>query len=160
MYVKIEPTGTLEKKGVVQIRLAFYLDPGDYGYETHHVTVPNMEGQEYKGEMKDGVPVDPKDYQKWIDGLPTVTQNNPFHNHFIQVDENATEKDIMDKAEVLCKEAYEAWKKDQVPMIKNPTVVYPAQVTSQKKAALDSKVTELTSTEIIRTGITAKEELK
>lgn len=31
-YVKIEPTGCTERKGMVQVRLSMYLESGDYGY--------------------------------------------------------------------------------------------------------------------------------
>ena len=36
-YVKIEPSGTCERKGMVQVRLSMYLYPGDYGYHIPHV---------------------------------------------------------------------------------------------------------------------------
>lgn len=61
---KIEPTGCTVRKGKVQLRFSFYLEPGDARYEEHHVRGP------------DG----------W--------QDNPFHNHFVYVDADATDAEI------------------------------------------------------------------
>lgn len=37
MIVKIEPTGCCERKGLMQIRFSFYLEPGEHGYNIHHM---------------------------------------------------------------------------------------------------------------------------
>ncbi len=71
MYVKIEGTGCCEHKGMVQVRFCMYLDPTDYGYEKHHIQVPDLTGVKYKGKVdKDDIPVDFTDCQKLLDSLP------------------------------------------------------------------------------------------
>uniref|UniRef100_A0A6M3KFC0 Uncharacterized protein n=1 Tax=viral metagenome TaxID=1070528 RepID=A0A6M3KFC0_9ZZZZ len=49
MFVKIEPSGCCERKGLVQVRFSFYLEDGDYGYERHHVQVSGFSKDTYKG---------------------------------------------------------------------------------------------------------------
>lgn len=113
MYVKIEPSGCSERRGMVQVRFAMYLDPEDYGYERHHIQVPDSTGATYAGKLdKEGNPIDTTDHQKWIDGLPKVWQTNPFHNHFIQVNPDTTDKEIMDIAEAFLHECYIKWAQD------------------------------------------------
>jgi hypothetical protein len=142
MYVKIEPSGCCERKGLVQIRLCMYLDDKDYGYESHHVQVPDFTGVEYKGEMKDGSPVDSVDYQKRIDSLPKIWQNNSFHNHFIQVNPDTTETEIMDIAEAFLHEAYIKWASDTKLDLVNDALpfVKPSIVTPNLKTACEAKV--------------------
>ena len=99
MQVEIEPTGCCEHKGMVQVRFCMYLEPGDYGYATHHVQLPIIPEGGYQGKVDEiGQPIDREAYDKWLDGLPKQWQNNPFHNHFIQVEPTATDEEILDIA--------------------------------------------------------------
>jgi hypothetical protein len=99
MYVKIEPSGVCERKGMVQVRYCMYLESGDYGYDKHYVEVPVIPEGGYPGKVDEmGRPIDSTDYQKWIDGLSKVWQNNPFHNHFVYVEPTATDKEKIGRA--------------------------------------------------------------
>lgn len=70
---KIEPTGCTVRKGKVQLRFSFYLEPGDARYDEHHVQVPRAPG----------------------DDTPSgVWQDNPFHNHFVYVTPGTTDAAI------------------------------------------------------------------
>lgn len=114
MYVKIEPSGCSVRKGKLQIRLAMYLDEGDYGYESMLINVPALpEGGFIKGytgkKTEDGTPVDLDAFNKWLKALPTVQINSDFHNHFIQVPPDTTNEEIMDIAEAFLHEAYIKW---------------------------------------------------
>jgi len=61
--------------------------------------VPVIPEGGYKGDMdKEGNPVNPEDYQKWLDPLPTVWQDNPFHSHFVYYDTTVLDDSI--KAEI------------------------------------------------------------
>lgn len=145
MFVKIEPSGCCERKGMVQIRFCMYLDKSDYGYEKHYIQVPDFTGTKYKDKVdKEGNPVDSKDYQKWVDGLPKVWQSNPFHNHFIQVNPDTTETEIMDIAEAFLHEAYIKWASDaKLDLVndalpfKKPEIVTP-EIKSLCKARVES----------------------
>ncbi len=142
-YVKIEPSGCCERNGMVQVRFCMHLDDKDYGYDKHHIQVPDFTGAEYKGKVdKDGNPVDFKDYQAWVDSLPKIWQNNPFHNHFIQVNPDTTETEIMDIAEAFLHEAYIKWAQDAKLDLVNDALpfVKPAIVTSLIKSACEAKV--------------------
>jgi hypothetical protein len=133
MHVKVEPTGTLETKGLVQVRLCMYLDEGDYGYEKHFIETPER-------ALTDKELEDPE----LAELVPVVGQVNPFHNHFIYVDHSTSDKEIMDKAEILTKEAYILWSGDKLLNIENDDVVFPEVV---DKVSCDDRVADLKATE-------------
>ena len=84
-----------EFHGNVAVKLEFYLDKADCGYEQTYVSMPDFTGATYKGKLdKDGNPRDPLDYQAWVDSLPKKWQLNPFHNHFIYLPPDYTSKDV------------------------------------------------------------------
>lgn len=112
MYVKVEPTGCCERKGMVQVRFGCYLDPDDHGYDVHHVQV---EG---------------------------VWQDNPFHNHFIYVEPDMSDVDILKEADKWCKAAYKDWKKDGPIVLKNEKVRWP-EVTPERLAECEVLVAHL-----------------
>lgn len=149
MRYEIEKSGCCERKGMVQIRYAFYLDPEDYGYEKHHVQVPVIPEGGYKGELdKEGNPADMVDYQKWIDGLEKVWVNNPFHNHFAYFNPDDTEEKIKQTGMDLCKQAKAKWDKDEAPNLKNITVTFPKTVDAALKSACAAKVASIKSKNI------------
>lgn len=114
MYAKIEPSGCGVRHGMVEIRICFYLEPDDYGYDKHYVNVVDVSSPEYlagyKGKVNEiGQPIDYTDYKKWLDTLPHVWQNNPFHNHFIKVEPDTTDNEIQALAKSYLEEAYIKW---------------------------------------------------
>lgn len=151
MYVKVEPSGCCEHKGLVQVRFCLYLDPEDYGYEKHHVQLPVIPEEGYQGEVdKTEVPTNQEDYKKWIDSLPKVWQNNPFHNHFMLVEPDTTDKEIMDIGEAFLNEAYIKWATDSKLDLVNQPVAFPSTVTSERLSAITTKVQSLKSVPIER----------
>ena len=139
MFVRIEPSGCCERKGKVQIRLAMYLESGDYGYEKHHVYLPDLSFSEYKGELDEkGVPIDTKEYDTWLNSLPKVEKNNPFHNHFIYVDPDTSELEIFDLAEAYLHEAYIKWATDTMIDCRNYNT-FPVNVNPVLKLACENK---------------------
>lgn len=113
MYVKIEPSGCCERKGMVQVRFCMYLGPTDYGYEKHHIQMPVIPKGGYPGKIdKRGSPVNQEQYDTWLASLPKIWQDNPFHNHFIQVEPETTDKEILDIAEAFLHECYIKWAQD------------------------------------------------
>lgn len=122
MYIKVEPSGCREHKGLVQVRYSMYLEPGDYGYSIHHIHL----------ETSPGVKV-------W--------QNNPFHNHFIYVKPETTDEDIINIGEELLRKAYTLWRSQQKPDLVNPKIVFP---TVFDKAKVIAKVKHLTETKLER----------
>lgn len=110
MYVKVEPSGCCERKGMVQVRFCMYLGPSDYGYDKHHVQLPVIPEEGYQGKVDEmDSPIDIEDYNNWIASLPKAWQTNSFHNHFIQVEPDVTDKEIMDIGETFLHEAYIKW---------------------------------------------------
>lgn len=104
MYYKIVRIGDekYEKMGMVEVTAAFYLEPGDEGYDKyiseHLVEVPIIPEEGYPGKMtKDGIPqpVDMNDYEKWVKSLPTFQHLNPFCYHSIQFEADVTEEEIL-----------------------------------------------------------------
>lgn len=93
MHFEVEKTGCAEWLGMVQIRYCLYLDPGDHGYERHHVTVDGKE------------------------------RDNPFHNHFVQFHpEEATDENIKFVGELALEMAKGQWVKDEWPDVKNAPI--------------------------------------
>jgi hypothetical protein len=85
--------------GMVNISASFYLEKGDEGWDKyqaeHHVTV-SIITEHYQGKVdEEGSPVDQEDYNKWIASLPTQERDNPFCNHSMQFEANATEEEIL-----------------------------------------------------------------
>ncbi len=102
-YSVINKTGCCERKGNVQVRLDFYLEPEDPRYNELYLELVDTKSSEYlagyKGKVdKQGNPIDQADYDKWYDSLPKVWQNTPFHSHFLYFDPDVTGEDI--KAEM------------------------------------------------------------
>ena len=126
MYYKVEPTGCCVRKGMVQVRYAFYLEPGDYKYEAHHVKVPVIPDGGYPGEVgKDSRPEDREDYRAWLDSLPKEARDNPFHNHFVYFEPEVSDEEINDIGEAFLQEAYIKWALGERPMPENPPVKWP-----------------------------------
>lgn len=82
---------------VLRLRVDTFREPGESGYEEHHVQVPVFPEPNgllggYPGEIVSGeegtgeqVPFDPDDYKAWVEVLPKVWQNNPCLCQFIKV---------------------------------------------------------------------------
>lgn len=112
MLVRIEPSGVIERKGLVQIRFCFYLEPGDARYDEHHIQMPIIPPEGYPGDVDDmGRPLDIVAYKAWREGLPKKWQNNPFHNHFVLVEHNIPDGRIRKLMRDFLKEFYEMWSK-------------------------------------------------
>ncbi len=140
MYVKIEPSGICERKGMVQVRFCMYLEPTDYGYEKHHVQVSVIPPGGYPGKVdKQGNPVDQKVYDKWVGSLQKVWQNNPFHNHFIQVEPDIVDTEILDMGMECLKEAYTDWASNKTPSPKNKLFTPPV-ITAARIAVCKARV--------------------
>lgn len=107
---KIEPTGCTVRRGKVQIRFSFYLEPDDPRYEEHHVLVPIIPPEGYLGEVDAGdSPIDLDDYSAWIESLPKEWQNNPFHNHFVYVDADTPDAEIKQLLAESLEEFFSIW---------------------------------------------------
>lgn len=132
MFVKVEPTGCCERKGLVQVRFSMYLDKGDYDFERYHVQVPEREPTEE--ELAD---------PKRLEEIPKVWRVNPFHNHFVFVEPDIADEEIMDIGRAFLEEAYIKWASGEKRDLKNPSVKYPASVDSARLSACDAKIQSL-----------------
>ena len=151
MYAKIEPSGCCARKGTVQVRIAFYLEPADFGYDVHHVQVPNFTGQVYPGKVDEyGTPIDKDAYKAWAESLPKVWQNNPFHNHFIYVAADAQEDDIKQAMKDCLKEFGDIWSsgKDVTKEYKEKVKFVKGSEDAVNLATCEAKVVELKSKEV------------
>jgi len=111
---KIEPTGCTVRKGKVQLRLSFYLEPGDARYEEHHVSVPIIPDGGYPGEVDaEGAPVDQEHYDSWFESLDREERDNPFHNHLVYVDADATDAEIKQLMADCLEEFFGVWAKGE-----------------------------------------------
>ena len=111
MRWEIEPTGCRTKGNVRQIRLCFYLDPGDARYSEHHVHVPIAPKGGYPGKIgPNGRPKSDVHFRQWVDSLPKELKTNPFHNHFTRVPVGTSEEAIAEIADGLLPTFYKQWK--------------------------------------------------
>ena len=109
-YGIIEPTGCCVRKGKVQLRFSFYLEPSDPRYKEHHIQVPIIPPEGYQGEVDaEGIPVDQVHFNNWIESLPKKWQNNPFHNHFVYVDADTPDAEIKQLMTEALEEFYGVW---------------------------------------------------
>ena len=138
MIIKVEPSGCCERKGMVQIRFGAYLDEGDYGYDKHHVQVPER-------ALTEEEIADPELAAK----VKKVWQNNPFHNHFIYVEPDTTDGEIMNIGEAFLHEAYIKWACEQKLDLENPPVKF-YEVDKTRLKACEAKVQHLKETKLER----------
>ena len=97
-YAVINKSGCTERKGNVQLRLDFYLEPIDPRYNDKYLYLIDTTSlkylTDYPGKVDvEGNPIDQKDYDSWYQSLPRVWQNTPFHSHFIYLASDFTEED-------------------------------------------------------------------
>ena len=137
MFVKVEPSGCCERKGLCQIRFSMYLDPGDVGYEKRYIQVPVVPPEGYQGKVDaKRAALDGDDYNAWVKGLPKMWQNTPFHDHFIYVEPDTTDDEIMDIGKAFLKKAYPYWVSGKFPDLKNEPVVLPVRTKSRINACI------------------------
>lgn len=148
MYFKVNHTGCGERKGLCEVRYDLYLDPTDTGYSTHYVQVPVIPEGGYTGKVDEfGVPVDQKDYDKWLSSLKTVWQNNPFCCHFCQFEPTVTDEEILYVGELALDMAYKNWVKGSLALNKNQPVSFSAN--AEKIAASETRASEIKSTDFV-----------
>jgi len=92
MYVKVNPTGTHERKGFLKIRLDLYPDVTDKTHKIHWVDKPIRPYTEE--ELAN------KDKRKLV---PTKKELNPCLCHFVTVDEDITPTEL----EALIRETFD-----------------------------------------------------
>ena len=114
MFTKI--TDSFENRGNVRVKLSFFLEPTDDRYDEHHVyvvdeTCPIFQAGYHGKADAEGNSVDDADYEAWLDTCRHIWRDNPFHNHFINVDPKKTDADIKALAKFHAPNFYESWKK-------------------------------------------------
>ena len=145
MYFMVENSGCSVCKGMVEVRYCLYLEPGDIGYEKHHVQVLVIPEEGYRGNLnRRGSPMDMVDYEKWFSELPRVWRDNPFHNHFVQFDHTVTDEEIHFVGQLALQIAYEKWANNkEQPYIKNLPVEFPKQVSVERQAQCESRIARI-----------------
>jgi hypothetical protein len=101
-HVKIEPTGCHERNGIIQVRLDFFLDEGDYRYNDFHIKTLDLPKDE-KGKVLIN---NDEEYQEELKTKPFKWVDAPFHIHLIYVSEDTPDSEIDDIAEAFLHEAY------------------------------------------------------
>jgi hypothetical protein len=83
-YAVIEKSGSGVAKNVAKLRIDCFLNPDDPNYDKCYVNVPVIPPEGYPGKVdKEGTPKDPKDYDAWLESLPHIWINAPFHHNKI-----------------------------------------------------------------------------
>jgi len=83
-FAIIEPSGCGIVKDVAKLRVDCFLNEDDPHFDKCYVYVPVIPPEGYQGKVdKEGNPKNQADYDAWIESLPHIWQNNPFHSHKI-----------------------------------------------------------------------------
>lgn len=100
-YAKLEPSGSGVVKDVAKLRVDLFLNPDDPHYDKHYVRVPVIPPEGYPGKVdKEGTPKNQKDYEAWLESLPHIWINTPFHHNKIWLpDAGATDNLVLEKME-------------------------------------------------------------
>lgn len=116
MYGKVNPTGTTERYGLVQVRLDLCLEAGDVRYDDPRFfqidTTSTAYLRGYKGKVDaEGTPLNPEQYAAWEASLPRVwLTERRFHSHFIYLDPYALRDEQIEAAIGLhLPNFYKAW---------------------------------------------------
>jgi hypothetical protein len=146
MFFKVNITGCQERKGLVEVRYDLYLDSTDERYSEHYVQVPVIPKEGYTGKVDEmGSPVDQVDYDKWLAGLKTTYQHNPFCCHFVQFEPTVTDAEIKYVGKLALDMAYKNWVNDNLKANKNQPVTFSTNQT--KIAACATRVATIKATE-------------
>ncbi len=137
MYVTVEPSGCCEVGGLVQIRFSMFLDEGDFGYEKHHVQVFGRP-----------LTVEEINNPELAKAVPKVWQVNPFHNHFIYVEPNTPDEEIMAIGEKFAQEAHSQWSIREPITLENLTVQFHPE--DRNDEVIKVKLNHLKGTPLIR----------
>lgn len=120
-YAALNKSGCEERKGNVKVRLDFYLDATDPRYDERYLYLVDVTSAEYlagyPGKVDEfGNPIDQEDYDNWIESLPHIWENTPFHSHFVYFDADVTIDDIKAEMEFHLPNFYKAFqeRKDEV----------------------------------------------
>jgi len=99
-YAVIEKSGCGIHKGRTKLRIDCFMNPDDPHFDKHYVYVPVFPEGGYPGKVNElGQPKDQKDYDAWVESLPHIWQNNPFHSHFIYPDKEVADNYIKEQIE-------------------------------------------------------------
>ena len=139
MYVKVEPGGCCERKGLVQIKFAMYLEPEDYGYEIYYMQLPER-------PLTEEELADPELAEK----VPKVWCNTDFHMHFIYVEPDTPDEEIMDIGEVFLEESYILWACGEELNPKNPPIKFHINPDGDRLKAIEDKLKHLKETTLER----------
>ena len=145
MFFKVNTTGCNERKGLVEVRYDLYLDPTDERYSEHYVQVPVIPKEGYTGKVDEmGVTVDQADYDKWLAGLKTTYQHNPFCCHFCQFEPTVTNAEIEYVGKLALDMKKKDWENGNLALSKNQPVTFSANPT--KIAACETRVATIKAT--------------
>jgi hypothetical protein len=145
MFFKVNTTGVSERKGLVEVRYDLYLDSTDERYSEHYVQVPVIPKEGYTGKVdEEGSPVDQADYDKWLAGLKTTYQHNPFCCHFVQFEPTVTDAEIEYVGKLALDMKYKDWVAGSLTRTKNEPVTW--SIDSTKKAACATRVATIKAT--------------
>lgn len=106
--VRIEPTGCVIKRGLIQVRYDFYLEPDDYNYDLMWIDEPIIPPGTIWPSAK-ATDEEKKTFYDWIDTLPTQRVNAAFHGYLAYFPPDVTDQEIKDTGETLLHEAYAKW---------------------------------------------------
>ena len=122
MHYRIEPTGCVVRKGMIQVRYDYLLDESDERYDEMYL------------QVEEG-------------GEKVAT---PFHTHFCYFEPNVTQEEIEFVGEVGLQMAYEPWAKRERIEIRNVATAYPKTITQERDKACQSVLSsiKITSKEI------------
>ncbi len=92
-----EVTGQIRiKKGYLSVQVDIYCSMGGKLFPFYYVDKPILPEGGYQGQVsEDGTPDDVADYKNWIKSLPFKTELNPLQCHFIKINPDTTQTELV-----------------------------------------------------------------
>jgi len=149
MHFKVNHNGCKEKNGMIQLRFDFFLDSGEYKYDSTYYQYPIQSelAKGYPGEVdENGQPTDYNDYKNWFDSLPKEWKHSQFYGHFVYVHPDITDEEILFLGEWISLLAKRNWDKDldfrtdgEIKNLPVPKV----KITQERIDLCESKLTDI-----------------
>jgi len=118
-YGLIEKSGSgVWHGGLVKLRIDMFLEPDDARYDERHTLVPVIPESGYPGLVdKEGSPVKQSDYDLWLEKLPHIWRDDPFHCHFLRFEPDVSQDTVEAAINHHIPNFYKAWTEewDKIP---------------------------------------------
>ena len=96
--------------GLVKVRFDLFLEPDDARYDERYTYVPVIPEGGYPGLVdKEGRPIKQADYDLWLEKLPHIWRDDPFHSHILRFEPDVSQEQVEAAILFHIPNFYKAW---------------------------------------------------